>query len=56
MRDNRLSIITGRIPGGMDGIDKNYLYTLSHQQGFLNDLYKRGITGDNCEIIITDGR
>ena len=24
-------------------------------EGFLNDLYKRGITGDNCELIITDG-
>ncbi len=24
-------------------------------EGFLNDLYKRGITGDACELIITDG-
>ena len=24
-------------------------------EGFLNDLYKRGITGTNCELIITDG-
>jgi transposase-like protein len=24
-------------------------------EGFLNDLYKRGLTGDNCELIITDG-
>jgi len=24
-------------------------------EGFLNDLYKRGITGANCELIITDG-
>lgn len=24
-------------------------------EGFLNDLYKRGIFGNNCELIITDG-